>query len=115
MDITLEGVMAGTVSPEDIRISRSALLRQAEAAQGAGQTALAENLRRAAELTEVPNEEILAMYNALRPHRSTKAEIESLCNTLETEYGAIETARFIRGCVASYELKGLFKRQDGGG
>ena len=36
-------------------------------AQQHGNPQLADNLRRAAELTELPDEEVLAIYEALRP------------------------------------------------
>ena len=52
------------------------LLRQAEVARAAGRDQLADNLERAAELTAVPEDELLAVYTSLRPGRSTVADLE---------------------------------------
>ena len=54
-------------------ISSETLLHQAEVAEQAGRRQLGENLRRAAELVPVPDDFLLQVYNALRPHRSTFA------------------------------------------
>jgi propanediol dehydratase small subunit len=43
---------------------------------------LAANLRRAAELTRLPDEEVLAIYEALRPGRSSAAELTALAGSL---------------------------------
>ena len=75
-EITLDGVLSGEISSADIRISPDALHNQSVIADQANRSALADNLRRAAELTNVPNEEILSIYNALRPHRSTRVELD---------------------------------------
>ena len=50
---------------------------QAAVAFAAGRTQLAESLERAAELAAVPDELLLEVYTALRPHRSTAAELAS--------------------------------------
>lgn len=110
-DITLDRVLSGEISSTDIRISPAALHNQAAIADDANRTALADNLRRAAELTGIPNEEILAIYNALRPHRSTRDELEGICDRLESEYGASTTAQFIRDALLTYEQKGLLRRR----
>ena len=109
-DITLDRILSGEVKSADIRISPEALHRQADIADAANRASLADNLRRAAELTGIPNEEILAMYNALRPHRSSRSELEEICHRLETGYGAKTTARFIRDAIGIYEQKGLLRR-----
>ena len=109
-DMTLDRVLSGEINSADIQISREALQKQAAIADTANRAALAENLRRAAELTCIPNEEILSMYNTLRPHRSTRKELEDLCHRLEKEYGALTTARFIRDAISVYDQKGLLRR-----
>ncbi len=93
------------------QISPDTLRRQAAVAQGAGYTQLAENLRRAAELTAVPNETLLKMYELLRPGRSTQAELLAMADALERDYGAIETATFVREAAAVYAERSLFKRE----
>lgn len=108
-EITLKKVLAGEVSVDDLRITAETLRRQAEIAEATGRAALAANLRRAAELTTVPNERLLAVYNALRPRRATRQELEALCDELEATYGAAETVAFIRAAIPVYEAKGLFR------
>ena len=91
-------------------ISESTLRAQAETAQAAGFTQLGENLRRAAELTAVPNEDLLKMYELLRPGRSTQAELLAIAERLEREFAAPETAAFVREAAAVYAERGLFRK-----
>ena len=69
--LTVEAVRAGEIGVADLRIHPETLERQAVVAEEHGNPQLAENLRRAAELTRLPDEEVLAIYEALRPGRST--------------------------------------------
>lgn len=91
-------------------ISKSTLRAQAEAAGAAGFTQLGENLWRAAELTAVPNEDLLKMYELLRPGRSTKDELLAIAERLEREFAAPETAAFVREAAGVYEERGFFRR-----
>jgi propanediol dehydratase small subunit len=91
-----------TISPER-------LLIQAATAREAGYTQLAENFERAAELTQVPNEVMLRMYECLRPGRSTQAELAETADTLERDYAAHKTAAFVREALAVYIARGLLK------
>jgi propanediol dehydratase small subunit len=95
----------------DFQISADTLRRQADAAREAGFTQLAENLRRAAELTAVPNDELLRIYEALRPGRSTQAELLAVADRLERDYHAAQTAAFVREAAAEYARRGLFRRE----
>jgi len=110
-EITLDAVATGTLSVEDIRISRETLQAQAEIADEAGFPQLAANLRRAAELTAVPNQELLRMYEALRPGRSAFAELMALAARLENTYDAPENAKLVREAAQVYEQRGLLKRE----
>ncbi|MFC1464130.1 MAG: diol dehydratase small subunit [Candidatus Brachytrichaceae bacterium NZ_4S206] len=94
---------------DDFQISSATLRRQADAAQAAGFTQLAENLRRAAELTAVPKEELLRIYEALRPGRSTEAELLTIADALARDYSAQRTAAFIREAAAEYARRQLFR------
>ncbi|PJF48645.1 MAG: hypothetical protein D6709_08940 [Chloroflexi bacterium] len=94
---------------DDCQISPDTLHRQASAAQAAGFTQLADNLRRAAELTAVPKEELLRIYEALRPGRATEAELLAIAEALERDYGAQQTAAFIREAAAEYARRRLFR------
>jgi propanediol dehydratase small subunit len=69
--LTMDAVVSGELSAEDLRISPETLLLQAEIADASGRPQLAGNFRRAAEMTAIPDAEVLAMYNALRPRAST--------------------------------------------
>ena len=70
---------------------------------------LAANLVRAAELTEVPDEELLEIYELLRPGRSTYEELLSTADNLELKYAASETAAYVRGAAAEYRRRNLFR------
>ena len=72
-ELTLEAVRRGELGVSDLRIHPETLERQADIAAAHANPQLAENLRRAAELTRIPDEEVLAIYDALRPGRSTPA------------------------------------------
>jgi propanediol dehydratase small subunit len=94
--ITLESVLEGRVAMSDLRVTPAALERQAQVAEQAGRRQLAENLRRAAELVAVPEEEILEIYNALRPGRASRAELLALAGRLERQYRALRSAALVR-------------------
>ena len=64
--LTVEAVRAGEIGLADLRIHPETLERQAVVAAEHGNPQLAENLRRAAELTQLPDDEVLAIYEALR-------------------------------------------------
>jgi propanediol dehydratase small subunit len=78
-------------------------------ARAAGYEQLAGNLARAAELTAVPNGEILAMYSYLRPGRATQAQLLAMAEALEHQYHAPECARLVREAAAVYARRGLLK------
>jgi len=80
--LTVEAVRAGEVGVADLRIHPDTLERQALVAEEHGNPQLADNLRRAAELTRLPDEEVLAIYEALRPGRSTAAQLNGLAESL---------------------------------
>jgi len=108
-DLTLDAVMEGKATFEDFRIDPDALLMQAQIAEAAGRKQMAFNLKRAAELTKVPDERILEIYNAMRPHRSTKEELLAIGDELENKYGAKSCATFVREAVAVYERRKLLR------
>lgn len=106
-DITAEAARTGDLSMADLRISAEALRAQAEVARAAGYAQLAGNLARAAELTAVPNGEILAMYSYLRPGRATQTQLLAMAEALERQYHATECARLVREAAAVYGQRGL--------
>ncbi len=99
----------GKATFEDFRITPEALEMQAQIAESAGRRQIAQNLRRAAELTKVPDERILEIYNLLRPHRSTKEELEGIAEELETKYGAKVCAAFVRESAEVYARRKLLR------
>jgi propanediol dehydratase small subunit len=105
-EITLEAARAGSITGLEIRATPETLQRQADVARASGRTPLAENLERAAELARVPDDELLAIYTALRPHRSTAADLEHWAVSLEG-WGARQTAAFVREATAAYLERGL--------
>ena len=105
-DVTIEGMREGKLASEDLRAAPETLRRQAAVAEAVARTALADNLRRAAELTAIPSETILEIYTALRPHRSSEAELEAWASRLD-EAGAPMSAGFVREAIEVYARRGL--------
>jgi propanediol dehydratase small subunit len=105
-EITLEAAVRGDLSPADLRIHAETLRQQAGVAEVHGNPQLGENLRRAAELTAVPDDEVLALYEALRPGRSTRAELEAVATRLEAADAPL-CATLVREAAAIYERRGL--------
>ena len=105
-DVTLEAARAGTLLAGDIRATTATLRRQAEVARVSGRRALADNLDRAAELAGVPDDQLLEIYTALRPGRSTAPELEAWARRLD-EWEAPLTAAFVREAAAAYVARGL--------
>lgn len=107
--LTLDAVLADEVGLDDLRITPQALRDQAQIAELAGRPTLARNFDRAAELVDVPQEVILAIYELLRPGRAkTAAELLAAAATLRTTYGAEKMAAFIEEAAKVYERRGLF-------
>ena len=107
-EVTLDALLDGRISGDELRATPETLRRQADVARAAGRPALADNLARAAELATVPDDVILEVYTALRPHRSTEAELRAWTDRLETELGAPLTAGFVADACAVYAERGLF-------
>ena len=98
-EITLDAVLDGRVTMDDLRTTSEALSMQAQIALDAGRPQLCENLRRAAELVNVPEEKILEVYQALRPGRADKSRLAELADELEQRYGAPLSAALVREAV----------------
>lgn len=103
-EVTLAALRDGRVHADELRATSETLRRQAAIAEAAGRTALAANLARAAELASVPDDVVLDVYTALRPGRSTGAELDAWAERLESEFGAPLTAAFIRDARSAYEV-----------
>ena len=105
-EITLEAARDGAISGREIRATPETLQRQAAIARASGRAPLAENLERAAELARVPDDELLAIYTALRPHRSTAEELEEWAVKLDA-WRATRTAAFVHEAATVYVERGL--------
>ena len=75
--VTLPAARAGELASADVRATPETLALQAEVARKAGRPQLADGLERASELASVPDGELLEIYTALRPGRSTRDELEA--------------------------------------
>lgn len=106
-EITLDALREGRIAAEDLRATPETLRRQSAVALAAGRKPLAGNLARAAELAAVHAETILEIYTALRPHRSTAAELEAWAGRLESELQAPLSAAFVREALEAYSERGL--------
>jgi propanediol dehydratase small subunit len=108
-ELNIKAIRAGELTAEDFCISGETLHRQADAAEAAGYRQLAENLRRAAELTGISNQEVFDIYNALRPGRSTYNELTALAKRLENDLNAPLTAAFVREAAEVYRERDILR------
>jgi propanediol dehydratase small subunit len=107
-DVTVEAACNGELALDDIRISRDTLLEQAERAERTGSVQLAMNLRRAAEMTALSAEDMLSAYEALRPGRSSFAELDELAQRLDAQ-DAPTCAALVREAAVVYRRRGLLR------
>ncbi len=107
--ITLAAIESGEAVLEDIRISPTALLLQAEIAAAAGRPMMARNFERAADIVDVPQDFILQTYELLRPGRAkSKADLLAQAGILRETYKAERMAAFVEEAAEVYERRGLF-------
>ena len=105
-EVTLDAAREGRLGRDDIRATPETLRRQAEVARAHGRRQLAENLERAAELAAIPDRELLEIYTALRPRRSTASELEAWARRLDG-WNAPQTAAFVREAATVYAERRL--------
>jgi propanediol dehydratase small subunit len=111
-DLTLDNLLAGHVAASDFGITAEGLRLQASIAERAGRPNLAQNLRRGAELVEIPDNVLLDVYELLRPGRTQSAdELRAAANQLRDTYGANETALLLEEAALVYERRGIFQRR----
>lgn len=111
-DLSIERVQSGVVAPGDVSISAETLVLQADFARAAGFDQVAANLERAAEMTRIPNVELLDIYEALRPGRSTYYKLLSLSQRINSMYDAELTGEYIREAADVYRDTGLLKMDE---
>ncbi|MCY3833023.1 MAG: glycerol dehydrogenase [Chloroflexi bacterium] len=109
-EITPKAIAGGELTGDDLRTHADTLRQQAAIARDHGYRQLAENLRRAAELTDLPNDELLKIYELLRPERASYDELVRLADYLENTYNAVENAAFIKSAAQVYRERKLLRR-----
>ena len=107
--VTVDSIRKGDITIDDVRIHPDTLEHQATVAEANGNPQLAANFRRSAELTSMPDEEVLDLYEALRPGRSTADALRSIAQDL-TQRGATRNAELFAQAAAAYERRGLTKK-----
>jgi propanediol dehydratase small subunit len=105
---TVEAAVDGKLQLSDLRMDPATLAHQAVVADEGGNPQLAENFLRAAELAVIDDEEVMNLYEALRPHRSTAEQLEALRVSLETR-GASRCAELVRQAAVVYARRGLLR------
>ena len=109
-ELTLEGVINGTLTAADFRITKETLELQAQVADSVNRKSFGMNLRRAGELIPVPDARLLEIYNALRPYKSTKAELYAIADELINVYGAKVSGNFVKEAADVYEKRNRLKK-----
>ena len=104
--ITVTAVRRGEVGIEDVSIHPDALRHQADVAEQHGNPQLAQAFRRAAEVALLPDERALQIYEALRPGRSTAAELEAIAAELDADDMPLNAA-LVREAQQAYRRRGL--------
>lgn len=111
-EVTLDALLDGSVTLEDLRITAGALRQQAQIARSAGRSTLATNFERAAELVAVPQDVIMRTYELLRPGRANaKGDLLTAAAELREKYNAAAMADFVAEAAEIYEKRGLFNRR----
>ena len=111
-DLTLDNLLAGHIAASDFGITAEGLRLQAAIAERAGRPNLAQNLRRGAELVEIPDNVLLDVYELLRPGRAQSADdLHAAANQLRDTYAAKETASLLEEAALVYERRGIFQRR----
>lgn len=109
-EITIDEVINGNVTGEDIKISKETLLLQGKIAEQSGREQLGKNLKRASELVSIPDDELLKIYNMLRPYRSTELELLKKANELKEKYNAMKCSELIMDALKVYKRRGILKK-----
>jgi propanediol dehydratase small subunit len=105
---TVEAAVDGKLLLSDLRMEPATLAHQASVAEAGGNPQLAENFLRAAELATMDGEEVMGLYEALRPHRSSAEQLEALRVSLEGR-GASRCAELVGQAAVVYARRGLLR------
>ncbi len=107
-EVTLDRLARDELVMDDVRISPETLERQAIVAEQHDNPQLAANFRRAAELALLPDDQVLDLYEALRPHRSSAAQLAALARRLD-DCPAPRCAALVREAAEIYARRGLLR------
>ena len=111
-ELTMDAVLEGRVALEDLQITPEALLKQAEIAKSVGRATLSGNFERAAEMSQLPNSEVMEIYELLRPGRAgSKSTLLEAAQKIRSRYSAEGLAEFIEEAAEFYDKRGLFKKR----
>jgi propanediol dehydratase small subunit len=105
---TVEAAVDGKLQLSDLRMDPATLAHQAVIAEEGGNPQLAENFLRAAELATIDDEEVMNLYESLRPHRSSAEQLEALRMSLQTR-GAVRCAELVGQAAVVYARRGLLR------
>lgn len=107
-DLTLDRLAREELTGDDVRIHPDTLLHQADVAERHGNPQLAANFRRAAELALMSEEQVLALYEMLRPHRATADELDALAARLDAVPAPL-CAALVREATDVYRARALLR------
>ena len=107
-DLTIDALRRDELIPDDVRIHPDTLEAQAAVAEPHGNPQLAENFRRAAEMALMSEDEVMALYDALRPHRSTMGELGAPGDAAGCA-GRPRCAALVREAADVYARRGLLR------
>jgi len=107
-DLTTDVLAREELGTDDVRIHPDTLEAQADVAQRHGNPQLAANFRRAAELTRLSEAQVMALYEALRPHRSSAEDLAALAGELEEQFAPL-CAALVREAAEVYDRRDLLR------
>ncbi|WP_311734726.1 diol dehydratase small subunit [Clostridium chauvoei] len=108
-DISIDEVIKGNITGEDIKVSKETLKIQGEIAKKERRDQLGENFERASELVEIPDDELLIIYNMLRPYRSSENELLQKAKEIKVKFGAIRCSELIMDALKTYKKRGILR------
>ena len=107
-ELTVDQLGRDEISPDDVRIHPDTLEHQAQVAQAHDNPQLAANLRRAAELAMLDEAEVLALYESLRPGRSTAQDLADVAARLDGVPAPL-CAALVREAAEVHARRGLLR------
>ncbi|MFQ9798845.1 MAG: diol dehydratase small subunit [Clostridia bacterium] len=108
-DITMERVLSGDITPEDIKISKEQLHYQGKVAREHGRVQMEQNFVRAGEMVDMEDALLLEIYDKASSQPVHKAKLLEYASRLENEYQAVECAKLIRQAASVYERRGVLR------